>query len=243
MTSVDSGDFSVLLVSRDFPQTRRWSDRLRRSGCDVVRVASLARAQAALQASAHDYLLLVHGADHEELQVWLDALCPGFDGSVCVLSGGRLAPDQRVQLLEAGAGEVLEWPVEFREVELRILASARLRRRIRRNLKAATRVLRWAGLRLDEASRQLSTPAGQCQLLTRAERSLLAVLLQAEGGVVDRQQLLGVLFRQADVTNAQTLDTLVYRLRRKLKGLADSEVRVVTVSGVGFRLVAGANHG
>ena len=72
--------------------------------------------------------------------------------------------------------------------------------------------------------------------LTRVEFSLLATLLEADGRVLTRDQLLDAVYGsgEADVLD-RTIDVHVGRLRDKLGDDADRPRYVMTVRGVGYR--------
>ena len=72
--------------------------------------------------------------------------------------------------------------------------------------------------------------------LTRVEFRLLLALLEAEGRVLSRDQLLDAIYGN-DATNVldRTIDVHVGRLREKLADNADDPRYIATVRGVGYR--------
>jgi DNA-binding response OmpR family regulator len=80
------------------------------------------------------------------------------------------------------------------------------------------------------------TVAGRPINLTRVELRLLQVLLEADGRVLTRDQLLDAIYGQdqTDVLD-RTIDVHIGRLRDKLGDVADRPRYVLTVRGVGYR--------
>jgi DNA-binding response OmpR family regulator len=89
---------------------------------------------------------------------------------------------------------------------------------------------------LVDRARYEVTRAGRPILLTRVEFRLLAALLEADGRVLTRDQLLDAVYGsdQAEVLD-RTIDVHVGRLRDKLGDDADQPRYVATVRGIGYR--------
>ncbi len=94
------------------------------------------------------------------------------------------------------------------------------------------------GLELDEDARRVTL--GRRELdppLSPSQFRLLALLVQHDGDVVEREDVIDVVWPDAlgGVTD-QAVDALVYRLRERLAELNPDHNYVVTVRGHGFRL-------
>ncbi|TPE46980.1 response regulator transcription factor [Maribrevibacterium harenarium] len=87
-----------------------------------------------------------------------------------------------------------------------------------------------------DSQRQVLSVSGKSENLTRAEFILMKRLLQSEGEVVTRDVLLDCLAEEANVSSPGTLDTLIYRLRKKVAKHTHNHQFIVTVPTVGFRL-------
>lgn len=88
--------------------------------------------------------------------------------------------------------------------------------------------------------RRATVSAGDAsQPLSKTELELLRLLVQADGAVVKREDLLEALWDDATFVDDNTLTVNVARVRRKLStlGLEDA---IVTVRGLGYRLDAAA---
>jgi len=95
------------------------------------------------------------------------------------------------------------------------------------------------GLRVDRASHQVFV-GGQELIppLSPAQYRLLLALLDAEGGVVSREEVIAAVWAEeaAEGISEQAIDALVRRLRERLTAVDPEHNYVVTIRGHGFRL-------
>ena len=96
----------------------------------------------------------------------------------------------------------------------------------------APAVLEAGTIRLDRTAHEAQL-GGAPLPLTATEFRLLQLLLERQGRVQSRSQLLTEVWGYAEDVDSRTVDTHVRRLRRKLGDEAD---RIETVIGVGYRL-------
>ena len=85
------------------------------------------------------------------------------------------------------------------------------------------------------ASRLLLTPEGQRIRLTEKEAAILLYLHRAAGRAVPRAELLGEVWGYSAAVATHTLETHIYRLRRKIEQAPDLARLLVTEEG-GYRL-------
>ena len=175
----------------------------------------------------------------------LDVMLPGMSGfELCrwlrrqhaglaiILLTARDAVNDRVRGLDAGADDYLTKPFEF--VEL----AARLRALRRRDAIGSTR-LDVGGLHIDMTRHQISTERGVLRL-SRTEFDLLRLLGSNLGRVLPRGEILDAIWGSAAFIDANIVDQYVSYVRRKLDAV-DAPVRIVTVRGIGFELIAGGS--
>lgn len=213
---------------------------LRHHKFDVVRARTCAEARRA--AVAADVVLLDLGLPDGDGIALMTALQREHDLPVIVTTARGDLPS-RLHGLTVGADDYLVKPYDVRELVARITA---LSRRMRRERAAeGPQVHEVAGLRVDEGARTVhdlldahgAAPTGEGAtgkqiLLSPKEFDLLAMLAQAGGAVVRREQICAQVWQGTWRDTHRTLEVHVASLRAKL-GRPDV---VETVRGVGYRL-------
>jgi DNA-binding response OmpR family regulator len=136
-----------------------------------------------------------------------------------------------VKALDAGADDYVVKPFGADQV------SARIRALLRRGVsQAANEPIRVGDLVIDERSRTVHL-AGEPVELARKEFDLLLALAQRPGEVVTKRELLADVWRQAYGGSDRTVDVHLSWLRRKLGETAADPHYLISVRGVGVRLV------
>lgn len=136
-----------------------------------------------------------------------------------------------VQALDSGADDYVVKPFGLDHV------AARIRAVLRRTAPAAeSGPLRIGDLVIDEASR-VATLDGRRLDLARKEFDLLLALAQRPGQVVTKRELLAEVWQQAYGGADRTVDVHLSWLRRKLGETAAHPRYLISVRGVGIRLV------
>lgn len=137
-----------------------------------------------------------------------------------------------VQALDCGADDYVVKPFGTEQV------AARIRAVLRRGGRAAAppEPLRVGQLVIDEATRTATLADARLDL-ARKEFDLLLALAQRTGQVVTKQQLLAEVWQQAYGGAERTVDVHLSWLRRKLGETAAQPRYIISVRGVGVRLV------
>lgn len=176
----------------------------------------------------------------------LDVMMPGMDGlSVCsmirqksavpiIIVSAKDGPLDKVAGLTLGSDDYMVKPFLPLELVTRIKA---LLRRVEMSAKSAppSAVLRYNSLCLNTNLR--TAQVGEKEFaVTPTEFNFLEYLMKNSERAISRDELLNVLWQfPADTGDTRAADDLVKRLRKKLRAL-DSDVRIETVWGFGFRL-------
>ncbi len=95
------------------------------------------------------------------------------------------------------------------------------------------------GIRVDRAGRRVFVGGREVvPPLSPAQYRLLIALLDAQGQVVSREEIIRAVWPDEDIggISEQALDALVRRLRERLAELDPQHEYIVTVRGHGFRL-------
>jgi len=141
----------------------------------------------------------------------------------------------RIIGLEVGADDYLPKPFNPRELTARVKAILRRTRDIHRQpAKGSSEIFRFAGWRLDAASRALENPRGKIVDLTGGEFDLLMVLLTHPQRVLNRDQLLDWTRGRSATPFDRTIDVQLSRLRRKLEDFSKPPSVIKTVRGGGY---------
>ena len=216
----------VLVVDDDTRLRELLRKYLSDNGYVVATAADAADARAKLAALAVDLIVL-------------DVMMPGEDGLTLTralrAAGGPPIllltamgeVDDRIRGLESGADDYLAKPFEPRELLLRM---ASILRRVPR--PEVARVLRLGAFAWDLERSELRC-GNETVRLTTAEGQLLAILAEAAGTVVERDDLAA---RTGTAANPRAVDVQVTRLRRKLEDDPRNPRYLQTVRGQGYML-------
>jgi two-component system OmpR family response regulator len=140
----------------------------------------------------------------------------------------RIAVEDRVAGLDAGADDYLAKPFAFAEL------LARLRALARRGTAERPPVLEVGDLRLDPATRRV-TRGGREVRLSAKEFSLLETFMRRPGQVLTRHQLLEHAWDYGYERRSNVVDVYVRYLRDKIDRPFGRE-SLETVRGAGYRL-------
>ena len=175
--------------------------------------------------------------------VILDLMLPEVDGlEVCrqvraesdvpiVMLTARDEDIDKIVGLELGADDYLTKPFNPRELVARVKA---ILRRTEAPPRPEGKVLHLDDVTIDLARREV-TVAGQPVELRAKEFDLLHAFAEHKGMVLTREQLLSRVWGYDFYGETRTVDVHVAHLRKHLA--ASAGVRIVTVTGVGYKLV------
>ncbi len=235
---------SLLLVDDDVASRELLATCLLKQGFEVVGAADGSEARRHLATGRFDVVLL-------------DINMPGIDG-LTLARELRLESDIGIIMLTSREGQMdrvlgLEWGADDYVTKATPLAEliARIRALLRRTTRAASAMpsaadpaqaqkistISFDGGTLDLEAACLVSPAGEEIKLTKGEFDLLAVLAGNLGRVVARSDLVAALSNREWSGTERSVDVLVSRLRRKLGDDSRRPRRLMTVHGMGYRLV------
>ena len=226
----------ILVVDDDAKIVRLVRTYLEREGFSVVTAADGPAALDAIET-------------HRPALVVLDLMLPELDGRAVIravrrdeeagatpiiILSARGSTLDRIAGLEDGADDYL--PKPFSPAELVLRVKSILRRSAAATTDAARSQTLVQGDLVLDADRYEVTRDGEPIPLTRVEFRLLQTILEADGRVLTRDQLLDAVYGrdQADILD-RTVDVHIGRLRDKLGDDAETPRYVATVRGVGYR--------
>jgi len=229
-------------------------DTLKKQGLYVELVTTFEAGKAALEKSYDLAIIDVYLSATEVVDQGNSTVLDGSEGfflaalarkrwpdiGIVLLSGVRLEPEDIIEGLDSGADAYID------KTDKTDVFAAKVRSVINRQGPREFPLLRVGRLTLNRKGRLLGNRQGRAVRLTEAETKVIELLVQANGGVVSRKDLLiRAMNRPADVeidgtvTNPRALrsvDGVVSNLRRKVKSEIDESLDIRSAYGVGYRL-------
>lgn len=192
----------------------------------------------------------------------LDVMLPGMDGfevastlrgrgwftPILMLTARGRAEDV-LRGFEAGADDYLPKPFELAILVARVHALLRRtawhgapRPADRTRAPASSDRVEFAGRIVDFAAQQLHV-GGRVLRLTLMEANLLRYLVQRDGKVVSRRNMLEDVWNLREDTDTRAIDHFIARLRKHLEDVPSKPRHLLTVRGVGYRFVSAPEAG
>jgi len=224
---------SILVVDDDPGVLDVVAFTLRREGFDVDEERDGPAALEAARARGYDIVIL-------------DVMLPQLSGTeVCralraesdvpiVMLTARDAEADRVLGLELGADDYVTKPFSTAELLSRVRAILRRRELDRANGGVAVR--RLGGLHIDLGRHEVLVD-GERVHLTLSEFKVLALLAEQPLRVISRRELMQHLWASEHVGDEHACEVHISNLRRKIERNPSTPQRLVTVRGVGYKLV------
>lgn len=172
--------------------------------------------------------------------VILDVMLPKFSGleilkrmrekkveTPVIMLSALSEVDDKVNGLNAGADDYLAKPFKTAELLARVNAV------VRRPAKIRDEVLEFSGLSYSMGEKTLNGEA-----LTAKEASIIAELMRTPGKIVKKDYLLNKIWGGDAYGEDNYIEVYMSRVRKLLKKLG-SKAKIVTVRGLGYKLVEG----
>jgi DNA-binding response OmpR family regulator len=157
------------------------------------------------------------------------AALPGMGVVVCT---GRTSVSQRVRGLRAGADDWITKPCHPEEVLARIEAVVRRRKRASARVEMGPLVAGELEIRADQFQAFVRSRSVD---LTRREFELLQLLAQAQGKVLQREEIYQAVWGYAMAHGDRSVDVFVRKVRLKLETTSPDWSYIHTHFGVGYR--------
>jgi two-component system, OmpR family, response regulator RegX3 len=178
--------------------------------------------------------------------VILDVMLPGVSGTeVCrelraesdvpiLMLTARDAESDRVLGLELGADDYVTKP--FSSAELLSRVRAILRRRELDRAQSGSTLRKLGGLQIDLGRHEVLVDGDRVHL-TLSEFKVLSLLAEQPDNVVSRRELMQHLWASEHVGDEHACEVHISNLRRKIERDPSQPERLVTVRGLGYKLV------
>lgn len=229
-----SRDRPVVLVIEDEPAIRRFlRTSLDAEGFDVIEAESGARGLMSVASTKPECVVLDLGLPDMDGVEIIRRLREWSAVPVIVLSA-RTLESEKVAALDAGADDYVMKPFGVRELLARLRVALRHAALLQNGLPSA--VYESGDLSVNLGARRVSL-AGREVHLTPTEYRLLATLVRHAGKILTQRFLLREVWGPAYVDRPHYLRVYMANLRQKLEADPAQPVRLLTETGVGYRLV------
>lgn len=173
----------------------------------------------------------------------LDLMLPKLDGYevLCTLRGennstpvlilsARGSELDKIMGLDLGADDYMTKPFSVGEL------LARARAVLRRREHGEKTIWRLGPVEVDPRTREVRK-RGELIRLTSSEFDILAALVRAEGRILSRNQIMAIVRGPEHYGTRRTIDNFIVQLRALLDDDPSEPRHILTVRGVGYRLV------
>lgn len=226
-------DSKILLVEDDQNLADGIVMNLETSGFDVVHVANGGAVLEEIKGQSFDLILL-------------DIMLPGIDGlTLCrslraegyktpiIFLTARSDVDDKIEGLLSGGDDYITKPFDMRELTARIKGTLR-RSSWQASSQSETDIYEFDGRIINFKTYEASGPGG-ATTLTKKECMVLKYLIEREGEVVRRSQILDAVWGYKEYPSTRTIDNFVLRFRRFFEDHPDKPAYFETVYGSGYR--------
>jgi DNA-binding response OmpR family regulator len=166
---------------------------------------------------------------------YLEKLCARMPGLGVVVCTGPSSVAQRVRGLRMGADDWVTKPCHPEELIARVEAVVRRRKRAEARADAGPLAVGEVEIRPDQFQ---AFVGGVSVDLTRREFELIQLLAEAEGQVLQREEIYQRVWGYAMVHGDRSVDVFVRKLRQKLERASPSWRYIHTHFGIGYRFAA-----
>jgi DNA-binding response OmpR family regulator len=166
---------------------------------------------------------------------YLEKLCARLPGLGVIVCTGRSSVAQRVRGLRLGADDWMTKPCHPEELMARVEAVVRRRKRAEARVDAGPLVAGEVEIRPDQYQ---AFVGGVSVDLTRREFELIQLLADAQGQVMQREEIYQRVWGYAMVHGDRSVDVFVRKLRQKLEKASPGWRYIHTHFGIGYRFAA-----
>jgi DNA-binding response OmpR family regulator len=224
--------YKILLVDDDGVLLESLQQQLLESGYQVDIALSATNALRIAKLNRYDaYVLDVSFSDGDGRDICRELRARGEGAPVLLMTALDSAEDE-VMGLEAGSNDYIHKPIRFDVFE------ARLRAHLQHRASSNEEMIKLQGFFFKPFEKRLVYGGTQSSVkLTEKETMILNHLIKARGKTVSREEFLREVWRYQPDTNTHTLETHVYRLRRKISNTGGDPDTFLRTDMGGYRIV------
>ena len=170
---------------------------------------------------------------------FLDRVCSALPGMGVIVCTGRTSVAQRVRGLRLGADDWLTKPCHPEELIARVESVARRRKRAAVRIDTGPMVAGELEIRADQFQ---AFVRGRSIDLTRREFEVLQLLAEANGQVLQREEIYQRVWGYAMARGDRSVDVFVRKVRGKLEAASPGCEYIHTHFGIGYRFEPQSEH-
>lgn len=155
------------------------------------------------------------------------------DVPIMFLSARNSGAD-RVEGLKKGGDDYMTKPFNLEELILRVDKLITKNKKIREPQSVAD-VYEFAGCRIDFAAHECLDKNGQTQELSKKEAALLKLLVEHEGEVVSREQILQIVWGYNVYPTTRTIDNFILNFRKFFEKDSRNPRHFHSIRGIGYK--------
>lgn len=180
----------------------------------------------------------------------LDIMLPGMDGiTVCetirmqhndvpiLFLSARNSSADKVEGLKKGGDDYLTKPFNLEELLLRVDKLIVKNKKIKEPQTVAD-VYEFDGCKIDFAAHECIDKKGATQELSKKEAALLKLLVEHEGNVVSREQILQIVWGYNVYPTTRTIDNFILNFRKYFEEDSRNPKHFHSVRGIGYKFTA-----
>ncbi|MDJ0994951.1 MAG: response regulator transcription factor [Dinoroseobacter sp.] len=223
----------ILIIEDDVATSKLLGGYLELDGFSIECAYEAATAKALISKLSFDAIVLDLGLPDVDDLSFAQHVRSVSDAPIIIVSKQK-EEEVKISSLELGIDDYLSKPFSPRELSARIKNIARRRFR-NEHSNGETAELHIGNWTFDKSRRSVASSTGHNLSLTRGEFELVFALIEAEGRVLSRAQLLDAIDSDALEKTDRTVDVLVSRVRSKLRETNELDDLILTVIGIGYR--------
>jgi DNA-binding response OmpR family regulator len=220
----------LILGDGEFGREDSLPIQLKDFGFEVTATGPDAAMAATVDGKIPDIILLDIGVPDANAFGMVRRLRSDLPETGIVVLTGRSERIYHARALDDGADAYFAKPVDIRVL---VATLHSVLRRLTATTMSASRRDRW---RLDSDGWVMVSPAGASIKLSKTERRLMETLMRCTGEIISRDALIRVLWGNVSSFGPHRLESVVYRLRRKVLVTTGEPLPIDAVHGVGFVL-------
>lgn len=232
----DETTYRILLVEDEAALRKTIQLNLELEGYEVFSVEDGGDAAEAIKKQRFDLIILdVMLPTVDGFTICKSARLEGNTTPVLMLSA-KSSPQEKVEGLKAGADDYMGKPFHLEELLIRI-SKLIIRKDQRTESISELEQFEFDGGSVNFKRYEITTHDGEKKVLSKKEVMLLKLLIQKEGEVVSREEILEAVWGYDVFPSTRTIDNYILSFRKYFEVLPKEPKHIFSVRGVGYKFL------